>query len=313
MYKFFIKLLSLRFLDSKKRKDYRYNKINEYNNKVISKRLNSKQKWGVSYSVFDGFELLEKSILSIRECVDYVNVVYQKTSWYGNPCDEELLPTLNELKNKGLIDEIIEYNYIHKEGRSGHAPKYEKQKRTLGLKAAIKNKCTYFMTMDCDEFYFKEEVQKAKDYILIHKLTHSFALIYSYIYKPIYRKLYSDYYVPFFAKINKYSSFIPFHFTKLNVCNVDHTRLLNRYIYFKFLFIKIYSKYKPYVMDFIYMHHMTSIRKNVTSKFNNSSFEFAIEEWKNQHRFHLEEIKRIENGEISDVIIKVKNYFDIDI
>lgn len=316
MYKLFIKLLSFRFLDSKKRKEYRYSKICKYNDKIIAKRLNTKQKWGVSYSVFDGFELLEKSILCIRESVDYVNVVYQKISWYGNKCDDNLLPTLIDLKNKGLIDEIIEYNYIHQEGRSGHAPKYEKEKRTLGLKAAIKNNCTYFMTMDCDEFYFKDEVEKAKEFILINNISHSFVLLYDYIYKPIYRKLNADYYIPFFAKINRFSSFIPFHFFKFYICSVDQTRLLNKLIIFKFFNFKLYGGgkyYRPFILYGIAMHHMTSIRKNINIKIQNSSAEFSRSEIKNTYEYYLNEIKKLENTGTSDVIVKVKNYFNIDI
>ena len=166
MYKLLIKILSLRFLNSTKRKEYRNAKLTSHINNINTKRLNAKHKWGVSYSVFDGHELLEKSILSIRESVDYINVVYQTTSWYGNKCDDDLLPALQRLKDAGLIDELIEYTYIHKDGRSGHAPKYEKQKRSLGLNAAKKAGCTYFMTMDCDEFYFKDELENAKKYIL---------------------------------------------------------------------------------------------------------------------------------------------------
>lgn len=313
MYKFFIKLLSFRFLDSKKRKEYRNSKIYKHNDKIIAKRLNTKQKWGVSYSVFDGFELLEKSILCIRESVDYINVVYQKISWYGNKCDDNLLPTLIDLKNKGLIDEIIEYNYIHQEGRSGHAPKYEKEKRALGLKAAKKNKCTYFMTMDCDEFYFKDEEEKAKEFILINNISHSFVLLYNYIYKPIYRKLNADYYIPFFAKINKFSSFIPFHFFKYYICFIDQTRLLNKLIIFKFFNFKLYGYYRPFILNGISMHHMTSIRKNIGLKIQNSSAEFSQSEIKNTYEYYLKEIEKLKNTGTSDVIVKVKNYFNIDI
>ena len=41
-------------------------------------------KLGVAYNVFDAEELLEYSINSIREFADYVVVVAQETSNYGN-------------------------------------------------------------------------------------------------------------------------------------------------------------------------------------------------------------------------------------
>ena len=43
-------------------------------------------KLGVSYSVWDGEEMLEFAIRSIRSEVDYVNVVWQKLSWFGTMC-----------------------------------------------------------------------------------------------------------------------------------------------------------------------------------------------------------------------------------
>lgn len=67
----------------------------------------AKAKLGISYSVWDGEELLEASIKSVRENADYINVVWQKKSWHGIDCDENLEILLMQLKEKGLIDEII--------------------------------------------------------------------------------------------------------------------------------------------------------------------------------------------------------------
>ena len=56
-------------------------------------------KLGISYNLFDGEELLEKSINQIRNLVDYISVVYQITSNYGNPCDSELVSLLQKLQS----------------------------------------------------------------------------------------------------------------------------------------------------------------------------------------------------------------------
>ena len=64
---------------------------------------------GVSYNIFDGEELLEGSIKQIRSEVDYISVVYQTISNFGNKCNEELIPLLNRLKSEGLVDELYEY------------------------------------------------------------------------------------------------------------------------------------------------------------------------------------------------------------
>ncbi len=39
-------------------------------------------KLGVAYNVFDGHELLEKSILSVRNCAAFVVVVWQKIRFF---------------------------------------------------------------------------------------------------------------------------------------------------------------------------------------------------------------------------------------
>ena len=66
-------------------------------------------KYGICYNIFDGEELLEDSILQIRDVVDYISVVYQTESYWGNKCSENLIETLNKLKNEELIDELVYY------------------------------------------------------------------------------------------------------------------------------------------------------------------------------------------------------------
>ena len=64
---------------------------------------------GAAYNVFDNEELLEASVRAIRGEVDFVAIVYQRTSNFGSPCSPELMPTLSALLDSGLVDEIIEY------------------------------------------------------------------------------------------------------------------------------------------------------------------------------------------------------------
>ena len=63
------------------------------------------------YSVFDGEELLEYSIKSIRNSVDYVLVIYQKISNFG-VINNDVENKVMELKNNGLIDEIMYFKTI---------------------------------------------------------------------------------------------------------------------------------------------------------------------------------------------------------
>ena len=71
--------------------------------------LQKPMKLGACYNVFDGEELLEASILSIRDSVDFIVIVYQTVSNFGYSCDKGLLPLLEGLLRKGLVQELVHY------------------------------------------------------------------------------------------------------------------------------------------------------------------------------------------------------------
>ena len=77
-------------------------------------------KLGACYNVFDGEELLEASIISIRDNVDFVVVVYQTISNFGYSCDKGLLPLLEGLVRKGLVQELVHYTPKTFSNRSTH-------------------------------------------------------------------------------------------------------------------------------------------------------------------------------------------------
>ena len=289
-----------------KRKQIRKQLFQEY----VNKKLNQ-TKWGVSYSVFNGFELLESSILSIRDSVDYVNVVYQTKSWYGDDADPELLPTLNKLKDKGLIDELILYT-----GSS------EIDKRNVGLKAARKAGVNYFMTLDCDEFFIKEEVEKAKKEIIRHRFTHTFVPVVNYHIKPEYRSLKPNICIPFFSKLYWFSKIVKPG--RIYPCVIDPTRPLNIFV-IKFFDIQLFRFDRTIVFTFFYMHHMTTVRKDLCGKFKNYPNlykEFKVD--KNNLKvdelcfndYVISDLKKIistieDKEPIKYDIIKVKNIFNI--
>jgi hypothetical protein len=139
-------------------------------------------KLGAAYNVFDGEELLEQSIRSIRPVVSYVVVVYQTQSNFGEACSSSLVSTLERLRDvEHLIDEIIHYhpqqNFTNKEkkywvsaratGTDLGGARYfevanpffnEISKRELGRVHCLKAKCTHFMCMDTDEYYQRKEL-----------------------------------------------------------------------------------------------------------------------------------------------------------
>lgn len=216
--------------------------------------LVTRARWGVSYSVFDGEELLESSIKSIRKHVDYINVVYQKSSWYGNPADPKLPELLKKLKSRGLIDELIEYIPDHKL----NAGKQEVLKRNIGLKYAKRFGCDYFMCMDTDEFYVADEMRKAKKFIIENGITHSFCPVFAYR-SPTQRYLrLGGCYVQFLSRVTLLSRLKR---NKHNITLVDPTRHLNHVFGAKY-----------YVVPGLEMHHMICYRKDIIKKMKNSSF-----------------------------------------
>lgn len=210
-------------------------------------------KLGVSYNIFDGEELLESSIKSIRNNVDYISVVYQTTSNFGNPCDEGLVPLLHDLQERGLIDEIFEYR--PKVNRGGHFN--EITKRNIGLSLSQGVNCTHHMAMDSDEFYTDEQFKYMKIVVEEGEYDSSACQMTTYYKEPIYRlDPKEEYYVSLIYKIKNNSDYVmgtPFPVL------VDPTRRMDS------------GNCKVFTRDEIEMHHMSYVRKDLRKKLQNSS------------------------------------------
>jgi hypothetical protein len=210
-------------------------------------------KLGVSYNVFDGEELLENSIKSIRGNADYISVVYQEISNFGNPCNPNLVPLLNRLKEDGLVDEL--YKYKPQPKRGGHFN--EINKRNVGLFLSEGAKCTHHMAMDSDEFYTDDEFKYLKNEIVSGNYDSSCCQMTTYYKEPQYRlDPKEDYYVSLIYKIQRGKQYVMgLPFPTL----VDPTRRMEA------------GKCKIFTRDEIEMHHMSYVRKNIRIKLTNSS------------------------------------------
>lgn len=232
---------------------------------IIFSFLRKNMKLGVSYNLFDGEELLEASIKSIRNNVQYISVVYQKISNYGNAAEPDLEEKLTKLKKEGLIDEI----YLYEPDLKLSPHQNEKNKRDIGLKLAKKNKCNYFMSMDVDEFYDELQFRNAIYQIIKNNVSMSAASIVEYLKDPENQivggytfvaqnsDLY-NFYVPFIIKINKFKK--QKHGQGYFPCLTDPTR-------------KLFSpgNFKLFSAQEIVLHHMSTVRKDLNKKYDNSS------------------------------------------
>lgn len=210
-------------------------------------------KLGISYNLFDGEELLESSIKSIRNSADHINVIYQKISNWGESCSENLEDLLSDLIKRKLIDKI--YCYSPKKTSAG---KNELHKRNIGLNIAKSRFCSHFLTMDCDEFYQKQQFDEAKKFIISQKIDVSSCKFINYIKHPTWQ-IQEDpkMFIPFIAKINflkklSRKSYFP--------VLVDPTRKMNGD-----------KKFKFFEASDLLMDHMWLVRKDLNKKFNNSS------------------------------------------
>ena len=225
-------------------------------------------KYCVSYNVFDGVELLEDSINQIKDFVDYITIIFQTESYWGNKLTQSEIDIVLKLKENGLINDIFHYkNNIHIE-------KAQTYKRNLGLKMARENGCTHYMTMDCDEFYTKDDFKTLIDYHEKNTDVVSYIPLEAYYKNTKYminseKYMDGDLYVSGFFPV---TNDITFNYP-LNI-KVDPTRKPN---------ISNENKIKIWNKSEIMMHHLSYIRADIYKKINNAFAKFRYKD--NQQKF----------------------------
>ena len=253
-------------------------------------------KLALSYNVFDGIELLEYSIKEIREVVDYVNIVYQTTSNYGEKTEFD--ERITNMEKNGLIDNVILY-----EPSLNLRPKQnETIKRNLGLKDIKDKKFDYFINLDTDEFFKKEDILKGLNFMKENPLVEETFVknIRYYKYPTIQLSKTWEDYAPFIYKVNK--SNLGEKYTR----NVDPSRSYgSRNNHF-------------FKSNEIIMHHMWMVRDDIEKKFRNKSsknnFIEGIDETINFYKNYKGEGDVIfyrQGKVISSPINKTKNIFNI--
>lgn len=274
-------------------------------------------KLGVSYNLFDGEELLEYSIKNIRPEAYYINVIYQKKSYYGNNASSNIENLLFNLKHRGLIDEV--YLYDKDISKFNTIQEIETDKRNIGYIMAKKFGCTHHLSMDVDEFYETDKLSNAKKYIMDNNISLSACSIIEYLKNPKY-KLFGytfspsenyNFYVPFIVKIgnnNEQYAYLQDFFP----CLVDPTRKFNPS-----------GRFYLFETHKIAMHHMCTVRKNLVKKYTNSTYN----EGSAQTLSQIQEIKNkvlnweFDSNKLSDkyalfdgkIVEKVDNIFNIEL
>jgi hypothetical protein len=211
-------------------------------------------RFGVSYNVFDGVEHLRSSILQIREYIDFITVVYQKESNFGNKISKENFEIIRELFLDDLIDDL--YEYIPDFNISPH--QNELNKRNIGYFLSMENNMNYHMSMDCDEFYLKQDFFNLINDYKTNKYSSGFCQMKTYYKNNKYILNPSEeYFVSLFYEVNLKKSYI---LNNQSVVLVDPTRRMN-----------VGDNYKIFTREEIEMHHLSYVRKDISEKFTNSS------------------------------------------
>jgi len=217
-------------------------------------------KIGAYYSVFNGEELLEHSIKSIFNNVEFIVVFYQTTSNYGNT-NKELLTTISYLKNKYPTIKFIEFTPHITEELLVSGIFNNLHKRNLGLEECRKNNCTHFLGLDADEFYKEDELKNAINIIKEGDYDSSFCEVEVYYNQPTCRltpKM-ERYFFPFLYKIRPNTSHELDDNWDKNLF-VDNCRRMKK------------GKEYVFTRKELEMHHFSYVRKNIRSKYKNISY-----------------------------------------
>lgn len=211
------------------------------------------------YNVFDGIELLPYSINNIAPCVDGVIIVYQKVSNYGQVDDRT--------DDINLIAASVRktcYVLPYTPNLSLQASENERNKREQGRKLAKTMGYTHFIDMDCDEFYLRDEFNALKDKIYKEKLNGAVVRSKVYFGSPELTIGEDITLVPFIHKIDckhEFNRKYPYAFDK--TIRIDPTRQL--------------SYTDGVILEDIYMHHYSYVRKDIKKKIQNSTARSNIE------------------------------------
>lgn len=206
---------------------------------------------GCSINIFDGLELLPFSLRNLRNSADFISVVYQDVSNFGNKSKIEILPILDIMKSDGLIDRIIKYVPQENAGHSN-----EIRKRNIGLESCISAGMSHFMTMDCDEFYVKSQLDEAKKTIEKCAFETTACQMQTYWKTPEWALFPPEtYFVPFISKLDGRRFKLGTSWPVV----ADPTRRLEANKFYAF---------KPTEIE---MHHFSYVRSDIRAKLYNSS------------------------------------------
>ncbi len=209
-------------------------------------------KLSACYSVFNGLELLEKSIQQIYHLVDDVVICYQTVSNKGNQCDDVELFIYNRFASMERVT-IIDFS----PNLSVNTKQNEREKHQLMIDEAKKNGSTHFLLAATDHFYHASEFIIAKKMVEKGDYDVTFTQMYTYYKDPSWQLTpIEDYLMPFIMKL------------------YDHTKIVNRsypFVVDPAVKVNTCDSWILFSENLIMLHHYSMIRNDIGSKFKNAA------------------------------------------
>lgn len=211
-------------------------------------------KLAVCYSVFNGLELLKKSIEQICDQVDIIIICYQIKSNTGNE-NPELIPYL---KNFYFIGQhkfiLVEFTPDPRENTKGN----ERNKHNLMIDSARNFGASHFLLSACDHFYDKIEFVNAKKECELNNYDVTITKMFTYYKHPTYQLTpIETYFMPFICKLYEDTRIDR---VKNFPVRVDPSVQINTF-----------RNWKLFNESEIMMHHYSMIRNDIRNKFNNAA------------------------------------------
>lgn len=204
------------------------------------------------YNVFNGLELLDKSIQQIENLVDEIVICYQTVSYKGEhkPDVESFVDKYRGRAKFHVIKFEPDTSLFTKEN--------ERRKLQLRINFAKQLRCTHFIGMAEDHFYERHEFAQAKHLTEKHDYDVTFTSMYTYFKEPTWQLTpIEDYYAPFISKLYPDTLVAKKHMYPLRV---DPSVQLSTC-----------GKWHLWEKDVIMLHHFSMVRSDIEHKFRNAA------------------------------------------
>lgn len=202
-------------------------------------------KLAACYTVFNGVELLEHAINSVKDHVDEIIIAFQTVSNYGNKCEDIL----------EFMDRFPDYNYfVYDPDLKVDSKTNEQRKHQQLIEYARICNCTHFFLSATDHFYKEDEILYAKNLVETTGVKTTYSKMVTYFKEPTLKlDPLESYYMPFICS------------TSVNIGNISPV-LVDPACH-----LKPFSPFYIFKEDELLMHHFSWIRKDISNKLENSA------------------------------------------